>query len=588
VSAGIITQNSIFGYPRTGYAYRPWWSFWFRWAILDRAFENRGDPATMVRYPEGSTPEPLTGVAIPNDELALQLGEDIRSGATVAIPSGVYISELDGKPSAVREWDIEFLKEGIDFEPFKETFADLDVMKLRSLWIPEQTFLEGRGGTSSRNVASEMGSHFVEQQSLLAYEIRDTLNRWVIPQFLATNFAEFIANGGTANMVVKGFADQDIEFTQQIIQLIGQQEAGQRELLKLVDLEKVLEDSGTPLLSFARQQAREAQLIQEQQAALEGPPAGAAVEPVPGQQVGVVPTGTGFSYMQPQDRLVVTLAEPGQEFMDMLPDSKHYRDTSIRVHARGLWNAWRNAYSGLYNEAYQVLVNIAPEQSATDALTEHFAEMDLSEFDLTFDRTRDVYARVARRASQIEGRSAGLQDRAPEVRIEDWTQQRMSYMTDSITNTVEEMREFCSRMASEGMTDPKEIAREMRANFEGFPEWKADRLARTEIREAYNAGTLLTAETSERPQVMALDTDPERDGKLFRVEDALRERDHPNGTLGWQIVPVELSVKHVYVPDESEQLGSFDPETNTIELAFSASPQDQREFVKAVVMSLCP
>ena len=25
--------GSIFGYPRLGYAYRYWWSYWFRWAI---------------------------------------------------------------------------------------------------------------------------------------------------------------------------------------------------------------------------------------------------------------------------------------------------------------------------------------------------------------------------------------------------------------------------------------------------------------------------------------------------------------------------------------------------------------------------
>ena len=40
-------------------------------------------------------------------------------------------------------------------------------MKLRSVWVPEQAFIEGEGGTSSRNVAAQMAEIFIESQALL-------------------------------------------------------------------------------------------------------------------------------------------------------------------------------------------------------------------------------------------------------------------------------------------------------------------------------------------------------------------------------------------------------------------------------------
>ena len=42
------------------------------------------------------------------------------------------------------------------------------------------------------------------------------------------NYPEFVdeTESGTAEIVIQGFADQDLEFTKQIIQLVGQQLSG--------------------------------------------------------------------------------------------------------------------------------------------------------------------------------------------------------------------------------------------------------------------------------------------------------------------------------------------------------------------------
>ena len=47
--------GNVFGFPRLGYAYRYWWSYWFRWAIADRAFERKADPSVKVLHPEGNS-----------------------------------------------------------------------------------------------------------------------------------------------------------------------------------------------------------------------------------------------------------------------------------------------------------------------------------------------------------------------------------------------------------------------------------------------------------------------------------------------------------------------------------------------------
>ena len=96
--------------------------------------------------------------------------------------------------------------------------------------------------------------------------------------------SEFVEGAGFAEMKMQGFADTDVEFTKQIIQLIGQQETGAQEIAKITDIKRLLEDSGTPIASFAEQKRREEEIAA--QAAAGAPP---SVAPVPGQQVGWFP-----------------------------------------------------------------------------------------------------------------------------------------------------------------------------------------------------------------------------------------------------------------------------------------------------------
>jgi hypothetical protein len=591
--------GSIFGYPRLGYALRYWWSYWLRWTIADRAFERKGDPSVIVRHPEGEFINEQTGERMDYGEYALLMGERMRSGGVIALPSEVW-EDATGRGST-RQWDIEFTTEAVNFDPFDKSFDYLDVQKLRSLFIPEQAFLEGKGGTSSRNVAAELGESFVEQQAVLSAQIVEHINRFVIPQWIAVNYPEFMAENGVAEMVMQGFADEDVAFSNQVISLIGQQESGMREILKIVDLKRILQARGTPIADFSEQQRREQEIAAE--VAAQQPPATA---PIPGAQVGVVPTATGFSYIRPRE--VIELAESGTDFLASLPPSPHYEDRAIKGFARQLWNVYRDLYRDEYRSAIEAIDNFEASEDDVDA--EDSVELAAEERFLrraarmisgwagsdrwpnVLERTLDIMERMARRAARIELKRVNLSTPADQSDLDDWLRDHIADFATKVAETTRtEVRDFVAARLADGITDREDIVRMAQEHFNEFPEWKADRLVRTEVRDVYNAATLLAARAAGIDRVQASDaqessdTDTdcvERDGRIFTVDEAMREQEHPNGTLAWKLVPAtNLSIERVEIGAD-DPIGRYDAETETIYLSAQATPEQERDYLKII------
>lgn len=260
--------GSLYGYPRSGYAYRYWWSYWYRFALSDRAFERFADPALIVYHPLGEGLD-ASGQEIDIRSAALDVGEQARSGATVAMPSTV-VTSLDERTTNVREWEIRPMEANVNFAAFTETFEYLDVQKLRSIMVPEQALVEGKGGTSSRNVAATFGDFFVESQSVLKAEIDDVINRWMIPQLVEVNFGP---EAPDATLVSTGFDPRDVETMRVVAQVIGKADPSklqvdERELMRnlgvpLKDPDKVAEE----LKQAAEQAKQDAQFQHEQQLA---------------------------------------------------------------------------------------------------------------------------------------------------------------------------------------------------------------------------------------------------------------------------------------------------------------------------------
>ena len=586
--------GSIFGYPRLGYAYRYWWSYWFRWAIADRAFEKKADPSIVVRHPEGQFTDTNTGETLDYSDYALLMGERMRSGGVIALPSEMY-EDANGKGIAP-QWDIEFTKDATNFDPFDKSFDYIDVQKLRSLFIPEQAFLEGKGGTSSRNVAAELGSSFTESQSVLSAQHVAHANLYMIPQWLAVNYPEFVAAGGTAEVIMQGFADEDVEFTNQVIQLIGQQEAGAAEISKLVDLKRLLQNRGTPIASFADQQRRQAEIAQAAQQSQ--PP---LTPPVTGQSVGVVPNGSGFAtYINPRE--IIFLSDSGTNFIENLPATRHYDDNAVKGFSRRLWNVYRELYRDEFAELFSEIENGADPIEFSDEEVELADWVNRAKEILRTAKTSSLWpgaiqlsenlmGKIMRRASRVEKERSRLRGKAvDQQRFDDWLSNHLPTVAAKVADTSrQEVGVFLANQLREGVTDRKELARLARQHFDGFPEWKTDRLVRTEVRDVYNAATLILADTIDA-QVQAEDaqggdSDPhciERDGRIFPVVEAMKEEEHPNGTLAWKILPVNLAIElNADLDDEFDAY--FDPENSKIQFSEAITPARQREYLKAVV-----
>jgi hypothetical protein len=79
----------------------------------------------------------------------------------------------------------------------------------------------------------------------------------------------------------------------------------------------------------------------------------------------------------------------------------------------------------------------------------------------------------------------------------------------------------------------------------GFSEYRAERIARTELMFAYNQAALASYGAYGVQQVEAMDGDDDeecadRDGQVFTVDEAAGIEDHPNGTLDW--IPITSSI----------------------------------------------
>lgn len=250
--------GNLFGYPRIGYAYRYWWSYWYKFGLADRAFEKLADPPVIVYHPtdDGLSADGSSTVDFSSEALAL--AEKTRSGANIALPSDPVLSMVDDRAMTMRQWEITQLETKTQFDMFNETFEYLDVMKLRSIMVPEQSLTEGKGGSSSRNVAQVYGDFFQESQAVVMQEIDDHINRFMIPQLLEANFGP---GGATCEKITTGFDPQDLDTMRTVIGAIANRET---EVLP-VDLRETLKRLGIPLQSHEEHQRALEEKAKEQE-----------------------------------------------------------------------------------------------------------------------------------------------------------------------------------------------------------------------------------------------------------------------------------------------------------------------------------
>ena len=105
--------------------------------------------------------------------------------------------------------------------------------------------------------------------------------------------------------------------------------------------------------------------------------------------------------------------------------------------------------------------------------------------------------------------------------------------------TREGLRSLIGQAVKDGLS-PAEAGKRV-AEWSGFDEYRAERIARTELMFAYNAAAIDSYGAMGVEKVEAIDGDDdeecaERNGQVYTLDEAASIEDHPNGTLDWMPV----------------------------------------------------
>jgi hypothetical protein len=361
-------------------------------------------------------------------------------------------------------------------------------------------------------------------------------------------------------------------------------------------------------VGFAEQQRREADIIAEQQAAIgpSGPAPGPSGTPAaPGTSVIPSPTGTGFSYVVPRE--VIQLADSGTDFIQNLPGTRHFEDNAIKGFARQLWVIFRNLYRDEYATAAAAILAAADVELSDEDVQLASKRVDKllekwkgsSKWGEVLTGSQETLRRIMKRAVNVEAGRLIFSEanvKVPDETFDGWLAGHLPEMVAKAAETCrKEIEIFLKGQIENGITDVTELSRSVSDHFSDFPQWKADRLVRTEVTEVYNAATLYSAQ-SIGAKVQGIDAqgsnplkvDPqcqERHGKIFDPRDAFKERDHPNGTLGWRILPTELSIETSH--EDGFEGAEFDDKKNVLTLSASLDDDTRGRIVAETVEFMC-
>lgn len=632
ISGDIITQNSIYGSPRTKRAYRYWWSYWYRWALADRIFETAADPVKIVYYPtdvdegiDSNDPDPNQPTALSLQRRALELGASARQGATLAMPGDFMRDESSGRSSTVRKWAIQYLENKADFAALDRTFTQLDALKFRAMFLPEEAFVQpGQGQRSARNVATQLGELYQEAAELLAEENDVEINTHFIPQFVQANFPDRADTPCSKETI--GFGQQDADTLKQIIQLVGQVKG---EVLP-VDIRELFRQMGLPLMSEVQQKKMEEEIAKEA-AASQPPPGPPQRIGMQGQNAMVEKTPQGLSrYVQLPDLVWSTelSTHPSQRFLIDLPDVPAYKDPAVRSSMMKLRKLFLDRYQGQIDSftghlrglttlrlAQQTVEQpptdqssqqtpapqgLSPEAAAGVAATVVGSWVALQAADETPNTVKGLLYAIALRAGKRELKVVNLHtDAIDPTALDKWAARRSQFVVGSVDSTLRgELTTFLSDQLQKE-TDPESVAKAAEDRFEETPKTHADRVVFAEALPAYNFGQLTALHDAGVAQVQAHDasdgrdelTDAEckqRDGEVMSVPEALAEaaNEHPAGTLYFTALSTDdLQVLVVdSLPNNTDEtlLASYDADHEQLFVLTSATEEQRREFSLAI------
>jgi len=230
------------GVGRLTHCYKPWWLKNFGADNFVVALQKEANRVVKTTYPPGK--DSKSGKQ--NQTIALEVGDLVRSGATVAIPSDTYVTTgLDGeeRQGAVSKWGIEFLQGAGTFERFFELENQEDGKICVGYFISPQAILQVTGGQLGSVTSAEvLGDLATEQVMQDAADIDRHLNSYVFPDISQANFPE---GSPKVEVVTTGLDPNNSAQLQEIIKALIPTHADG----KWFDLRAAMERLGFPLKS---------------------------------------------------------------------------------------------------------------------------------------------------------------------------------------------------------------------------------------------------------------------------------------------------------------------------------------------------
>jgi hypothetical protein len=569
----------IWGFPRLAYAFKYWWSAELTLGILNRSVEKKGDPTIVVSFPTGSTV--VDGQEVSNRDIAFEIGSKARSGSVLAVPSEVWGDDMATANQAPK-WHVDTLSLDADFEKLIKVLDYMDTMKFRSMLVSELSVAEGSGGSSSRNVAATTGERTAEAQIFTQTEWDEVINRYMIPQLADANFPEL--RDVPARKVTQAFGENEANLAADLLRSFANSDATQLPIDRKALLERFQIDSleGDQLAAFEKRLVKQAETSK--------PP---VVEAKPNGAAGV--TDTGFYYDAPE---LIQLED--ETLLAALPKTKVYADRAVLSQTRLVRKLWRDVLTEAYEDFARRLqsteLGLAEKDKRLQRVADYVSDWVFS-YAKTVKATALALQRILARAGKLELSAARLKTDAwnPEDKdVVAWARRNAAALVRSVDETTrEQLRTFlASELEAGRRTD--EVAKRLRERFSGFPNWRADLIAREETKRYYNAGTLFAAQLVGSSQVQALDalhgpSDEEcerRHGRLFDLEAAWQEseREHVRGTLCWRIIPgAQLSLTRVPSTEMGEQVARVDREGREILLAEGLDPSTEGVYLERAV-----
>jgi hypothetical protein len=209
------------------------------------------------------------------------------------------------------------------------------------------------------------------------------------------------------------------------------------------------------------------------------------------------------------------------------------------------------------------------------------------EMEKLYERSAELIRKMVVRAAKLDQKKTRIDADLDPDDFDSFVREQTGRLIKLTDRTFkEEMRGFLVDAIRDGQ-GPKEIGDSIQAHYESTPGVRADRVARSETRDAVNASTLLSGEAAGIRYVRASDGEDfdeecaRRNGRLYTIREAWKElrKEHPNGTLGFDLIPrANFSIQYVEaMPDTApdNSIAYFDEDEATAFIVFGSEGTDE-------------